>query len=140
MVPSEDEKEDDIKADSWSTCTEDENIDGVMGQMPEQRPVQVPWARGRAFVFLFLVCLTLCLATQAMSAIFTDSSHQPIWFSLPQTVTFIETSLQMRGLQSAGRPSPRGHSPAPGIGLDRTFFPESGGGIHSPGKEWKFFF
>lgn len=54
--------------------------------------------------------LTLRLATQAMSAIFTDSSHQPIWFSLPQTVTFIETSLQMSGLQTAGRSSPRGHS------------------------------
>lgn len=44
----------------------------------------------------------LCLATQAMLAIFTDSSHQHIWFPLPQTVTFIETSLQMSGLQTTG--------------------------------------
>lgn len=57
--------------------------------------------------------LTLCLTTQAMLAIFTDSSHQPIWFLLPQTVTFIETSLQMSGLQTRGRSSPRGHSRGP---------------------------
>lgn len=45
-----------------------------------------------------------------MLAIFTDSSHQHIWFPLPQTVTFIETSLQMSGLQTTGRSTPRGHS------------------------------
>lgn len=37
--------------------------------------------------------LTLRLATWAMPAIFTDSSHQPICFPLPQTVTFFETIL-----------------------------------------------
>ena len=54
--------------------------------------------------------LTLCLATWAIPAIFTDSSHQPIWFPLPQTVTFFETILQMSGLQTTRRSSPRGHS------------------------------
>lgn len=37
----------------------------------------------------------LLLATEAMWAVFSDSSHHPIQFSLPQTVTFMETSLLM---------------------------------------------
>lgn len=54
--------------------------------------------------------LTLCLVAQAMWAIFTDSSHQPIWFPLPQTVTFIDTSFQVSGWRTRRMSSPHGQS------------------------------
>lgn len=61
--------------------------------------------------------LKLHLAKQSMPAIFTDNSHQSIWFPLPQTVTFIETSWQMSDLQTTRRSSSQDLTLS--IGLDR---------------------
>lgn len=59
------------------------------------------------FLFLALHCIW---PQKPCGPFFTDSSHQPIRFPLPQTVTFIETSLQMRGLEIIQMSSPRCHS------------------------------
>lgn len=73
---------------------------------PSRQPGRLPWLLPSP-----ALSFALRLATEAVWAVLTDSSHQPMRFPLPQTVTFTETSLLRSGREITRMSTPRGHSP-----------------------------